>query len=419
MSEQHDIQVPKAQLQQMRQEMLQKVKKEKKRRQRLLSSTLLFVVLFSFVLSIRMSPTIASYVAKIPGFDPIVMKMVSYDKGVKAILDNDYFEEVQATANANGLTVTIVDVFADQSGMVVSYEVDAPFDIGKLRLMEVELFQDGKEVLASKSYGWIDKEPTQHVEDVIELLMESPMSSHSKEFELIFYFDDEKQTKIQIPFTLKNDIQSEKVITYNKEVDVNGQKFTIEKVRTSPLRIALDISVDPSNTMQLLKLEHLKLIDENGEKWGAIINGISTSGDIRDGHFTLYLQSNYFERPKQLTLEISSVYAIPKGQDFIEVDFSKQEVVSKPDYLKWQIDVQGKDVSIYTDIWGDRGRILLYKAVSNEKIIEPSRVTWEYGDPGSDSIVTYEEAEGLTKIDINFYSNIIGDLIEIPIPLNE
>ncbi len=44
MTEQHDIKVPKAQLQQIRQDMRQKVKKEKNRRQRMLSSTLLFVI---------------------------------------------------------------------------------------------------------------------------------------------------------------------------------------------------------------------------------------------------------------------------------------------------------------------------------------------------------------------------------------
>ncbi|MEG0472165.1 MAG: DUF4179 domain-containing protein [Solibacillus sp.] len=418
MSEQHEIQVPKEQLQKMRQEMRLKVIKEKKRRQRLLSSTVLFVVLFSFVMSIRMSPTIASYVAKIPGFDPIV-KMVAYDKGVKAILDNDYFEEVQATASANGLTVTVVDVIADQSGMVVSYEMDAPFDISKINFKEVQLLQSGEDVLASKTYGWSEDKPTQHVEGVIELLMKPTMTYQSKEFELILHFDDEKETKIEIPFTLKQDIQPEKVFAYNKEVEVNEQKFTIDNVRTSPLRIALDITIDPSNTMQLLELADLKLIDENGEQWGSIINGITKSGSIREGKYTLYMQSNYFEQPKQLTLAIGSVYAVPKGQDFIEVDFLKQKVVSKPDYYHWPIDVQGKEISILGDSSDSAGKILLNNALSNGEIITPSSASFRYGEQQFESYFTYEQAEGLTKIDINFYPNSIGENIEIPIPISE
>lgn len=415
MTEQHDIQVPKAQLQQMRQEMLQKVNKEKKRRQRLLSSTVLFVVLLSFVFSIRMSPTVASYMSKIPGFEPIV-RMIAYDKGIEAIIDNEYFEEIHATASANGLTVTIVGVIADQSGMSIFYEVDAPVDIAKFNMPNIQLLQGGEDVSGSMSFGWYSGKPMQHVETVIEVSNNAGISYNSKDFEVIFQFDDEKQTKIQLPFTLKNEIQPEKVFTYNKEVEVNGQKFTIENVRISPLRIALDITIDPSNTMQLLEIADLKLIDENGNKWGSKRNGLINSGNIRDGHYTLHMQSNYFEQPKRLTLAIGSVYAVPKGQDFIEVDFGKQKVVSKPAYYDWPIDVNEKEVSIKASSPKYKGKTLLYKARSKGESIHSSSITFM---AYNESAYTYEQAEGLTKIDINFYPNIIGELIEIPIPLNE
>ncbi|MEG0381311.1 MAG: DUF4179 domain-containing protein, partial [Kurthia sp.] len=335
------------------------------------------------------------------------------------ILDNDYFEEVQATASANGLTVTIVGVIADQSGMVISYEVDAPFDIADLNMKDVKLFQDGEEVLASKTYGWVENEPTQHVDGVIEISNNAGMSYEMRDFELVFQFEDEKQTKLEIPFTLKNEIQPEKVFALNKEVEINGQKLTIKNVRISPLRISLDINIDSSNTMQLLELADLKLIDENGEEWSSIQNGFSASGHIRDGAITLYMQSNYFEQPEKLTLAIGSVYAVPKGQDFIEVDFWKQEVVSKPDYYEWPIDVNGKEVSIRGDSLDDHGMQLLYEALSHGEIIYPSSSTMYNGEQQFESFYTYEQAEGLTKIDINFYPNSIGENIEIPIPISE
>ena len=50
------------------------------------------------------------------------------------------------------------------------------------------------------------------------------------------------------------------------------------------------------------------------------------------------MQSNYFRQPKKLTLVMESIEALPKGSDYIEVDFEQQKVLYVPSEL--DIDVQ-------------------------------------------------------------------------------
>lgn len=135
-----------------------------------------------------------------------------------------------------------------------------------------------------------------------------------------------------IPFSLQNEIAEEKVFIANRTVEVEGQKFTITKIRRTPLKLALDIEVDKANTMQILALDDIAVVTESGERRESIRSSHSMNGDIRDGKYTLYLQSNYFDNPQSLTVLIGAVQAVPKGEDFIEVDFGRQEVLSKPDF---------------------------------------------------------------------------------------
>ena len=88
------ITVPKEKLQQVRMDTLSRVQREKRTTKRIVSVTIVSLFCLSILFSIRVSPTIASYAAKIPGFEAIVTA-IRIDKGIKDIVDNDYYEELQ------------------------------------------------------------------------------------------------------------------------------------------------------------------------------------------------------------------------------------------------------------------------------------------------------------------------------------
>lgn len=410
------IDVPKDKLQQLRMDALRKVKREKTTKRRIVSVAIVFLCCLSLLFSIRVSPTIANYVSKIPVLEAIVSAVVR-DKGIKDIVDNHYYEEVNVTQHKEGLSLTLQGVIADYSGFVLYYDADAPFE---LFLDKVQLFQGDDEIKCGCSFTHNASNQT-NISSSVDFGFSEPIAYTSKDFKAIFHFKDGDKGNIAmtIPFTLQNDIAKEKVFTANRTVDVAGQKFTITQIRQSPLKMAVDIEVDKDNTMQILALEDIAVETESGERRGTLRNRSSIYTNHANGKITVYLQSNYFNDPQELTLMIGAVHAVPKGEDFIEVDFGTQEVISKPDYLNWDIAVEGQSLKIAAKKWDDRVNhpFLEYALKADGTVLENARSSFSEDDEYLYTTETFKNYDGKAKIKIDYFYNPIGENIELKIPL--
>ena len=410
------IDVPKDKLQQIRMDALHKVKGEKRTKKRIVSVAIVFVCCLSLLFSIRVSPTVASYVAKIPGLEAIVTA-VGRDKGIKDIVDNHYYEKINATQTKDGLSLTVQGAIADHSGFVLYYDADASF---VLNLEEVKLVQGDKEIYASSFTNNVNNQT--YITSSVDFNFSEPMTYTSKDFKAIFRFFDKDKGNIEmtIPFSLKNEIAQEKVFTANRTVDVAGQKFTITKIRQSPLKMAFDIEVDENNTMQILALEDIAVETESGERRETVRNRSSIYTNHADGKFTVYLQSNYFNDPQELTLMIGAVQAVPKGEDFIEVDFGTQEVITKPDYLDWDIAVEGQSLKTSAKKWDNlmRSHSFFSNALKADgTVLEYASGSFSDDDEYVYATETFKNYDGKAKIMIDYFYNPIGENIELKIPL--
>ncbi|MFE3574386.1 DUF4179 domain-containing protein [Lysinibacillus sp. NPDC059133] len=414
------IDVPKEKLQQVRMDMFRKVQREKRAKKRIVSVSIAFLFCLSFLFSIRVSPTIASHVAKIPGFQVIVSAVVR-DKGIKDIVDNDYFEEINVTQSKNGLSLTLQGAIADNSGLVLYYDADASFDISELHLEGVQLFQGDKEIEGGGSFTGNQSYQTR-ISSSVDYSFSEPFAYTSKDFKAVFHFyeKDKGNIEISIPFSLQNEIAKEKIFTANRTVNVDSQKFTITKIRRSPLRMALDIELDEANTMQILSLENIAVVTENGERREeGVKNGMFIGRNIREGKFTLNLQSNYFHDSDSLKILIGAVHAVPKGKDFIEVDFGTKEVLTKPDYLDWDISVAQQGVSVAAKKWDDRSRHSFLNSAVKADGTTLEYTSGSFSDDEQYLFATenFENYDGKAKIYLNYYFNPIGKNIELNIPL--
>ncbi|MGE7112374.1 DUF4179 domain-containing protein [Lysinibacillus sp. NPDC047702] len=413
------IDVPKEKLQQVRMDMFRKVQREKRVKKRIVPVAIAFLFCLGVLFSIRISPTIANQAAKIPGFQQIVLAVVR-DKGIKDIVDNDYYEEINATQTKNGLSLTLQGVIADNSGLVLYYDADASFDMSELHLEEVQLFQGDKKIKDGSSFTSHQSHQTR-ISSSVEFNFSEPFAYSSKDFKVVFRFyeKDKGNIEITIPFSLQKEIAKEKIITANRIVDVGGQKFTITQIRRSPLRTAIDIELDEANTMQILAFDDIAVETENGERREGIKYGLSLGGDNRDSKFMFKLQSNYFHDSDSLKILIGAVNAVPKGEDFIEVDFGTKEVLKKPDYLDWDISLTEQGVSVAAKKWDDRMRHSFLN-IAEKADGTPLKFTGgSYSDDDQHLFATesFENYNGKAKIYINYYFNPIGKNIELNIPL--
>jgi len=302
-------------------------------------------LMLALLVGIRVSPVLASTLSQIPLVSELVELIAgNKDKGLQDIVDNEYYEVIDQTVTENGISLTIKGVIADESGMNVFYRVTSERGLVGLDTRGIRILQDGKDLEGGMSYSFFHREEDTAIDDHIQLGMEQKIDYSSKQFALEVTFTDEYETTITIPFELKQQIAATKSYSIGKEVAVNDQKIWIDELNITPLRAELKLHADESNSMRLLGIRSLELIDEHGEQWGAITNGVTARGSFDENGYSLYIQSNYFRDPEQLTLRIGEIEALPKGEDYIEVDFGEQKVLYQPSLVEGELLVSSDSI---------------------------------------------------------------------------
>ncbi|GGA28202.1 DUF4179 domain-containing protein [Psychrobacillus lasiicapitis] len=416
------IEIPKEALHQARMKAVQQHRLTKKRKRRLYSgASVAAIMLVLLVASIRVSPVFAQTMAKIPGFDSIV-HMISFDKGIGDIVENNYYEELGIKVTEGDYTLTLQGVVADHSGMTIFYKLESPFDLSDLSITSIEVSQQGIPFGVINSYITSHSGERKVHEDKVEITSTNDLSYDNKKFEFNLSLSDVAETKFAVPFTLTKPIEQPKVYEVNQTVVVDGQTIDIKQLKISPLRAEIRLAADEQNTMQLLKFTSIRLIDENGEEWGQQRNDSGGVSNLEDGDVNLFLQSNYFRQPKKITLEIDRIQALPKGSDYIEVDFEQKKVLYMPSDLDITVQVPSDNTLEVT--YPSGGWLLFSQMVDQEgkslsnNLIE-THMSREEPYVTEVSTFDFEKVVNPIRFHINSYPLYLDGKLEIDIPLYE
>lgn len=307
-------------------------KRRKPRKMGWIISLTAVAILILFFTSIRLSPAFAEYVTVIPGMEKVV-ELIRYDKGMMTAVEQDYYQRIGAYDEKSGLKVTIDGAIADENELVLFYTLKSQEKQKELKFEKVELTGLGgkKREFATASYGWSNptSEKGQRLYNgKIEYSFEKPFSSTKLQLNLKVE-GKEISGEYSIPITLKKDIQAKKTYQLNKTITIEGQKITFLDATVYPLRVAIHVKMNPSNSKKLLEFEDLRLVDENGETWNKISDGI-TASNISDDEKIIYLQSNYFRKPKELYLVFNKIQAVDKDEAYLVVDTKKVQILKQP-----------------------------------------------------------------------------------------
>lgn len=245
--------------------------------------------------------------------------------------------------------------------------------------------------------------------------------THS-DFEVRFHFSEEEV--IVVPFTVTQEIVKTKDYVVNEEIEIDGQKLTVKSVHISPLRVEVRVAFAPNNPKRILTIGSLQLLDENGEEWSRITNGISGFGSEIEGEMSYFLQSNYFREPKALTLVISEVEALEKGQDYIEVDFEKGKVLYMPDLPNLKVTAvraDEVDITYLPDTPNFHRQVLGEGIDANGNKVEGNGGNFSGGDGYFETNSKYDvqSIKNPVKLYINSFPNFLKGSAQVNIQLDE
>lgn len=291
------------------------------------------LLVLASVASVRFSPVVAAYVGDIPGLRSLV-QLINPDKGLELALENNYMQPVGLSDEHDGIKLTVDGILADESRVIVFYTL-YNMDGRKqaVNLQEVNLVNNEETSVAfGSSYFNDDWESKQGTIDFTIWQEEIP---ETLDLELKVGKDRETAKngpvwKYVIPVDKSKFEGLKETYVINETVTVEGQRITFGTMTVYPTRIGLEVAYDPSNTKELFSFDDLRIVDEQGETFGTINNGVSGTSIDENSHI-LYFQSNYFRQPNQLYLRFNSIRALDKSKLEVLVDLDRKELLSRPD----------------------------------------------------------------------------------------
>lgn len=316
---------------------LEQAKREKqkmlaKRKRSLWTIAAAAILVLVLITSIRVSPTFANAVASIPGLDRFV-ELIQDDKGLQSVFENEYFESIGASETIDNATLTIDGVILDESGMNIFYTVESAAELDEIVLDTPVLHnEDGEVEMRAATYHSFQEERSKNIfQDMIGYHFMEPVGEDTLTFRLDLQTKlNGKEFAFSVPFDVTEAVQASTEYTVAEELEVEGQRFTIDRITVYPLRIAVHITPHPDNTKKILQYEDLRIENGDGEIWG-IQQGLSSFGNEPEGETrTFFLQSNYFEQPDGLYFHISRLQAVDKEDAHLIIDTDTGELLHSP-----------------------------------------------------------------------------------------
>lgn len=394
---------------------------------RTFAAAAVFVIAFTAML--RVSDTFASFVSTIPGMEKLV-ELARHDKGLRAAIENEFVQKAGVSDEHDGLKVTLDYVVADEQMLVIFYHYETSKDHQSVWSEDISLTDSkGRSLDYALSFGGEvnnlqeGDSPLYKLEYLLggkELPKDLVLSLKLKEgsdFEDRKVLDDEWV----LPFSVDTDkfLASKKEIDINETVTVEGQKITVKKVTIYPTRVGVRLHYHEDNSKKIFSIEDIHLVDETGEKWSSIANGVSGSR-ISENEHEIFLQSNFFHEPEELSLRFSSLRALNKNELTVVVDPTKPELIEAPsDGLLMGVERRGGDLafSLKADFQHQAYGIFDYAVDANGKTIANNRpISFSSGSVKgvSEIYVPYYEAEAapgpITLELIDYPARIHGDV---------
>lgn|GEM_PF-1295998 len=315
-------------------------------------------LIVGLLFSIRLSPVIAAYVSHIPGMEKLV-ELIRDDKGLQRAAEHEMVQEIGESAQQGPIHFQVDEVLMDERRMLIFYTLSQDRSDQVLTLRKVELLDTAGNPWgpgASWSHNLEAKQTTKNridvyfpekveVPDTLQLRVTASIDNVEQDtpMDVVFSIDKKKFISL-LPFTHE----------VNQEIKVDDQRFMVESITAYPTQTEVRIRFSPSNTKHIFDFDQLELADERGNTYAFWGNGVPSSREGTDV-VVFHLESIYFTKYEQLTLQAKGIRALDKEKLAVTIDARTGSLTKSPDEhlrldaLRQNDDVVGMDFSMLVD----------------------------------------------------------------------
>ncbi|MGL5677335.1 MAG: DUF4179 domain-containing protein [Cellulosilyticaceae bacterium] len=325
-----------------------RLNQRKKRRFWAIPASSMLMLCTVFVLLVNTVPTFAYTCGQIPVLKELA-KAVAFSPSLSAAVENQYVQPINIEQQANGVTAKIEYLIVDQKQVNIFYSLKSD-EWDKLNIRPQISALDGTELqgygLRSGGYekadgtlysvvvDFIEEKMPESIQLTLNVLGRNEYSMWEEDLATIpTKVSEEVKPKGETElgafvFDLRFDpyytAQGEQMVL-EQPFMLDGQQLILEEVGIYPTHMNIRLDDVASNTAWLKSLKFY-IVNEKGEHFDKVANGISASGKVDSPMMEDHrLESAFFSKSKELTMYITAVEWLDKDRTRTKLDLTNVE----------------------------------------------------------------------------------------------
>ncbi|MEL7647625.1 MAG: DUF4179 domain-containing protein [Sedimentibacter sp.] len=346
-------------LESVEQRLEERIRREK-RRKKTTAAFFSTAAALMFIVLINTSVAFAGIVAEIPLLGRIA-EYVKFDRSLASTIENDYIQKTGLISIDGQEKLLLPYVIADEKNLVLFFQLPDNFSLSENQWAGISLIDmtDGSTGEKIEGFGYsssnisaegIRKDGTiilqnyhfsegslpQSVNINVSLKKETYDNEEGEKDENISSDTidmPEVQSVGNFSFSIKfNEFAKPVNYVFNQEHMILGQKIILKEMNVYPTgtEVLFEFSKDNAAWVKGLELA----LEENGVERFRGKDGISATHDESNTWMKVYIQSDYFEKPKEQQLVIKGIRLIDKEEEFLSVDLDKMKMTPEVEGIK-------------------------------------------------------------------------------------
>lgn len=327
--------------------------KEKRKKRTLVSSISALAASILFIVLINTNTAFANAVAELPLIGNLA-EYVKFDKSLSKAIENEHVQEVNLVSWDGNNRLLLPYVIADEKKLVLFFQLPEEFKQEENQWVNIFLKNmknsetgekvdgygystsglslEGKEQnfgFIMQNYHFTEGKLPKSIDIEVEVKIEN-LLGEDETIKTETPYDFKSNSTFEIIGIFKyhlelNDFVEPVIYEINEKHTIMGQQITLEDMKVYPTGTEVNFSFSKDNLAFIKGLE-LEIIQDGNKVFKGNGNGLSATYETENKSMSVYVESNYFDKPKKQEILIKGVRLLNKNEEYITVDINNKTI---------------------------------------------------------------------------------------------